>query len=84
MLDEQPPDNSNNFGSEGKKADWQLGRLYVVATPIGNLGDVSQRAIQTLAQVDLIACEDTRHTKKLCRHFNIATPLISYCSMEIQ
>jgi len=54
------------------------GRLYVVATPIGNLGDISHRAIQTLASVDLIACEDTRHTKKLCRHLNITTPLVSY------
>lgn len=56
----------------------QTGRLYVVATPIGNLGDISQRAIQTLSSVDLIACEDTRHTKKLCRHLNIGTPLVSY------
>lgn len=54
------------------------GRLYVVATPIGNLGDLSQRVIQTLSSVDLIACEDTRHTKKLCRHLNINTPLVSY------
>jgi len=50
----------------------------MVATPIGNLGDISHRAIQTLTSVDLIACEDTRHTKKLCRHLNITTPLVSY------
>jgi probable S-adenosylmethionine-dependent methyltransferase, YraL family len=54
------------------------GRLYVVATPIGNLGDISHRAVQILASVDCIACEDTRHTKKLCRHLNITTPLVSY------
>ena len=54
------------------------GRLFVVATPIGNLGDLSRRAIETLTTVDLIACEDTRHTKNLCRHLNITTPLISY------
>ena len=50
----------------------------MVATPIGNLGDISLRAIDTLRTVDLIACEDTRHTKKLCRHLDIATPLVSY------
>jgi 16S rRNA (cytidine1402-2'-O)-methyltransferase len=54
------------------------GRLFVVATPIGNLGDLTRRAIETLATVDLIACEDTRHTKKLCRHLDITTPLVSY------
>jgi 16S rRNA (cytidine1402-2'-O)-methyltransferase len=56
----------------------QQGRLYVVATPIGNLSDLSHRVIQTLSLVDLIACEDTRHTKNLCRHLNIKTPLVSY------
>jgi len=50
----------------------------VVATPIGNLGDITFRAVETLRSVDLIACEDTRHTKKLCRHLDIATPLTSY------
>lgn len=56
----------------------QSGRLYVVATPIGNLGDLSRRAIEILTIVDLIACEDTRHTKNLCRYLNISTPLTSY------
>lgn len=56
----------------------QTGRLYVVATPIGNLGDISPRAIETLRTADCIACEDTRHTKNLCRHLDIATPLVSY------
>ncbi|MFP7755520.1 16S rRNA (cytidine(1402)-2'-O)-methyltransferase [Thermodesulfobacteriota bacterium B35] len=54
------------------------GTLYVVATPIGNLGDISQRAIQVLTDVDLIASEDTRHTGKLLRHLGIGTPLTSY------
>lgn len=51
--------------------------LYVVATPIGNLGDLSPRARETLAQVALIAAEDTRHTRSLLQAFGIATPLVS-------
>ena len=52
--------------------------LYVVATPIGNLGDMSPRAVEVLKSVQLIAAEDTRHTLKLLNHFDIRTPLISY------
>jgi len=54
------------------------GTLFIVATPIGNLEDISGRARRILKEVSLIACEDTRHSKKLLNHLNISTPLTSY------
>jgi len=54
------------------------GGLYLVATPIGNLGDISLRALEVLAAADLICCEDTRVTRKLLGHYAIATPLTPY------
>ena len=54
------------------------GVLYLCATPIGNLEDMTYRAVRILEEADLIAAEDTRHTRKLLAHFDIHTPLVSY------
>lgn len=61
-----------------------LGTLYLVPTPIGNLEDMTFRAIQTLKDVDLIACEDTRVTQKLLNHFEIETQKVSYHEHNIK
>ncbi|MBF7025890.1 16S rRNA (cytidine(1402)-2'-O)-methyltransferase [Staphylococcus kloosii] len=55
-----------------------MGTLFLVGTPIGNLADITYRAVETLKSVDMIACEDTRVTSKLCHHYDIQPPLKSY------
>ena len=69
--------NNNSFLSQRKKEP-EKETLYIVGTPIGNLNDISQRALNILKNVSLIACEDTRQTKKIMSKFNISNKLISF------
>lgn len=65
-------------GNESEKNKVVGGTLYIVATPIGNLADISERALKVLSEVDFIAAEDTRNSVRLLTHFGISKPLVSY------
>ncbi len=69
---------NNNYLLSHRKEEPENGILYIVGTPIGNLNDISQRALNILKNVSLVACEDTRQTKKIMHKFNISNKLISF------
>ena len=69
---------NNNFSLSHRKEETENGTLYIVGTPIGNVNDISQRALNILKKVSLVACEDTRQTKKIMNKFNISNKLISF------
>ena len=69
---------NNNFSLSHRKEEPENGILYIVGTPIGNLNDISRRALNILENVSLVACEDTRQTKKIMNKFNISNKLTSF------
>lgn len=70
--------SSDKETTKGEKAGGAQGTLYLVSTPIGNLGDMTFRAVEVLASAALVIAEDTRHSRRLLDHFRIATPVSSY------
>ena len=85
ISDEAQPETNGSGEAEtyecveqGNRVYAEPGTLYLCATPIGNLGDITERVLRTLQEVDLIAAEDTRNTLRLLNHFEIRKPLTSY------
>jgi 16S rRNA (cytidine1402-2'-O)-methyltransferase len=77
-MNQSPAKQSSLIGQGSSRASGSGGTLFVVATPIGNLADMVPRAAEVLQQVDIIAAEDTRHSRHLLEHFHISTPLLAY------